>query len=76
MDGSTEICCSRCGQALKEEQVHALRGVTGMSVEQLAQYNLRLYCERCETGRKRKMGRVGVALLLVLFVCLVVLLVV
>jgi len=49
-----------------------LRSVTGLSDEQLGQYNLRLFCERCLGIRKQKSRRIGYLILLTLFLLLVI----
>ena len=67
------LSCHRCGDSLSDEQVHALRGITGLPVEQLATYNLRLYCQRCERFRKRRSGRLGYFILIAMLVVVVVL---
>lgn len=70
MDRKEPMCCHQCGSELSDEQIHALRGITGLRAEQLVQYNLRLYCQRCEQFRKRKSSRIGYFILLALLLIL------
>ena len=71
MQRQVNILCHRCQCELGDEQIQALRGITGLKTEQIAQYKLRLYCERCERFRKQRSGRTGYFILLVLLVILV-----
>ncbi|MFK7791016.1 MAG: hypothetical protein AB8C95_16170 [Phycisphaeraceae bacterium] len=72
MDPQGNIYCARCRARLGDEQVHELRGNTGLSAEQLSGYNLRMYCDRCSRFRKRKSGRMGYVILVGLLMVLLI----
>lgn len=53
MSEKRHLICSRCGDPLGDEKVFAIRGITGLPVEVLASYNLKLCCRQCDRLRER-----------------------